>query len=425
MIYNYSMWIILGLLFSFSVSALDAYESIPGVKILRVLPDNIVLLNRGLEDGIQRNDHAKLSNDVAGFSSRAICIRVSGDVSYWKIYRVPNAEAFSLDYTYTITGMADREIPVPVSRLRDEVQKFNDPTLEKKEGPGIDPFTIKPDLPERLTERDLIKTVGPEKRKLFIEQTLDRDRLKRDLQDYRLSIFASPFTRQSINEGESLRYGFRGGNLASKYRLLTQFEQQQTKLKDPVTKESVSTRSTTGQVQFVAHHLTPSISSLSLINYNSQRFSQLGTPDHHWQFGLIGFTWHIHESKTWEYMDLSYIPLYDMRTTEVIKNGSSVGTEKDTGLRHGFRFAMKTRINERVAFENLLWVKPFQELASWELKGDDLNLTNDLKLIFSLTDKLFFDYNFVYQKDKVWKTLSALPETNTINSLNLRYDFDI
>ena len=267
--------------------------------------------------------------------------------------------------------------------------------------------------------------MGPEKRKLFIEQAINRDQLKRDLQDYRISLYASPFTRQSINEGESLRYGFRGGNFASKYRLLTQFEQQKTKLKDPLTKEEVETKGTNAQVQFVIHRLSNAISSLSLVHYNAQSFSKLGTPDSHWQVGPIGFTWHLYESKNWEYMDLSYIPLYDIRKTDTVNADGSTGETEESGLRHGFRFALKTRINERVAFENLLWVRPFQDLASWEIKGDDLNLVNDMKLIFSLTDNLFFDYNFVYQKDKLWKTLSDLPETNTINSLNVRYDFDL
>lgn len=418
------MWIILGVLFSLSAFALEPFEALKNVKIMRVLPNNIVMLNRGLEDGILRNDHAKLSSDVAGYSSRAICIKVSGDLSYWKLYRVPNAEAFSLDYTYSIIGLADREIPARISRIRDEVQEF--PEIEtKKKDPGPDPFAVQADLPTQLTERDLIQATGPDKRKLFIEQALNRDQLKRDLQDYRISLYASPFMRQSINEGESLRYGFRGGNFASKYRLLTQFEQQKTKLKDPLTKEEAETKSTNAQVQFIIHRLSDSISSLSLVHYNAQSFSELGTPDSHWQVGPIGFTWHLYESKNWEYMDLSYIPLYDIRKTETIEADGSKGDTKTTGLRHGFRFAMKTRINERVAFENLLWVRPFQELASWEIKGDDLNLVNDLKLIFSLTDNLFFDYNFVYQKDKLWKTISNLPETNTINSLNVRYDFEL
>ena len=30
-----------------------------------------------------------------------------------------------------------------------------------------------------------------------------------------------------------------------------------------------------------------------------------------------------------------------------------------------------------------------------------------------------------YQKDKLWNTLSGLPDSNTINSINIRYDFSL
>jgi hypothetical protein len=419
------MWIILGVLLSFSALALGPFEQLKNVKILRILPDNVIMLNRGVEDGVMRNDHAKISNDTEGFSSRAICLKASSDVSYWRIYRVPKAEAFSLDYIYTLSGMGDQEIPYPPAKWRDQEQKIAEGEENQAQDIGVDPFTIKIDLPEGPSERDLIETVGPEKRKLFVEQTLNRDQLQRDLKDYKFSLYASPFTRQSINEGESLRYGFRGGNIASKYRLLTQFEQQETRLKDPLTKEEVSTRGTTGQVQFVIHHLTSRMSSLSLINYNSQRFSRLGTPKAHWQTGPIGFTWHLHDSKTWEYIDLSYVPLYDLRVTDIVQKDGSVKAEKMSGLRHGLRFGIKSKVNEKVSFENLLWVRPYQDIASWRIETDNLNLSNDLKLIFSLTDNLFFDYNLVFQRDKLWKKLSGLSETNTINSFNLRYDFNI
>lgn len=420
------MWIILGVFLSLSAFALEPFENLKNVKIVRVLPNNVVVLNRGLEDGILRNDHAKISNDTQGFSSRAICLKVSPELSYWRIYRVPNSEAFSLDYVYSLIGMADKEIPYPETALRDQVQQVQD--IEAKavaEDKGPDPFAVKRDLPERLTERDLLQTISPEKRKLFVEQAVNHEQFKKDMEDYRLSVFASPFTRQSINEGESLRYGFRGANVASRYRLITQFEQQQTKLKDPLTEETVSTRSTAGQAQFVIHHLTDSISSLTLINYNSQRFSSLGTPNAHWQYGPLGFTWHMYDSKTWEYMDVSYIPLFDTRTTDIITPAGVRTTDKTSGMRHGFRFGMKSRINERVSFENILWVKPFMAFAGWNVEGDNLNLSNDLKLIFNISGNLYFDYNFVYQKDKIWKTLNNLPDTNTINSLNLRYDFSI
>ena len=263
-----------------------------------------------------------------------------------------------------------------------------------------------------------------DRRKLYVEQSWNQEQFKKDLSSYNISVFASPFMRQSINQAESLRYGFKGGNLASKYRLLTQFEQQQTQIKDPLTKETVRTRGTNGQLQFVIHHLTPSLSSLSLINYNSQQFSDLGTPSSHWQVGVLGFTWHMYDSKTWEYMDFSYIPLYDIRKTDILKN-AQISEDSKSGLRHGFRFGMKSRINERVSIENLLWVRPYQDLASWMIETDNLNLSNDLKFIVSLTSNLFFDYNLVYQKDKIWKTKSGLPDSNTINSLNLRYDFSL
>lgn len=420
------MWIILGFLFSLQVFALESFERLNGVKILKVIDKNIILIDRGLEDGILVNDHAKLSQETEGYSARAICVRAKADMSYWKLYRIPYSETISKDLTYTIVGMADKEIPFPQAKLRDSVVNFKDPDDEKKKPVGADPFTIKRDLPEHLTERDLIETVGPDKRKLFIEKALNQDQMRRDLKDFRVSVFASPYTRQSINQAESYRYGARVGNVASKYRLLGQFEQQQSRLTDPVTKEEVSTRSTSGQAQFVIHRLNPDMSSLSLINYNSARFSQLGTPKSQWQFGPIGFTWHMFENRTWEYFDLSYIPLYDIRTTDVInKNTGSQSEDKVNGLRHGFRLAIKTKINERVAFENLLWVRPFQDLATWQIDAGNLNLSNDLKLVFNISGNLFLDYNLVFQYDKLWATLSGLPSTNTINSLNFRYDFDI
>jgi hypothetical protein len=418
------MWIILGIILSFSALALESFDKLTNVKILKVLPNNIVLINRGLEDGILRHDHAKISHDLNGYSSRAICLKASSELSYWKIYRVPHSEAFSMDNVYVLSGISDKEIPKRMGQWIENEGEFVEPKEKVKSVTGTDPFSLSNDLPEKLTERDLIEPVGLDRRKLYVEQSWNQEQFKKDLSSYNISLFASPFMRQSINQAESLRYGFKGGNLASKYRLLTQFEQQQTQIKDPLTKETVRTRGTNGQLQFVIHHLTPYLSSLSLINNNSQQFSDLGTPSSHWQVGFLGFTWHMYDSKTWEYMDFSYIPLYDIRKTDVLKN-AQISEDSTSGLRHGFRFGMKSRINERVAFENILWVRPYQDLASWMIETDNLNLTNDLKFIVSLTSNLFFDYNLIYQKDKIWKTKSGLPDSNTINSLNLRYDFSL
>jgi hypothetical protein len=417
------IWIWSLLLVVLSAVALEPFERLPNVKILRVLEQNVILVNRGLEDGIMKDDHAKFSSDGDGYVTRAICLRAAPETSYWRLYRLPYAEAISMDLTYTIAGMGDKEIPLAQAKWRNRETEIYEPPKPAPDGPN--PFAVKRDLPEQLTERDLLERVGPERRKLLVEQALNQDQLERDLSDYRISLYASPFMRQSINSSQNYRYGFRGGNFGSKYRLLTQYEHQQSRMTDPSTKETVSTQASNGQVQFVVHHLSDSVSSLSLVNYNSTYFSRFGTPRSHWQIGPIGFTWHLFENKNWEFVDLSYVPLLDLRTTDVIESNGFRRVDKTTGLRHGFRFSLRRRINEHVALENLLWVRPFQALTNWAIESNNLNLSNDFKLVFTLGENFYLDYNFIYQNDRLWRQLSQLPATNSINSLNFRYDFSL
>lgn len=418
------MYIILGILLSFSVWALDSFENLENVRILRALPKNILVLNRGLEDGIKKNSHAKLISEINGFSSRALCLRATPDLSYWKIYRVPHSEAFSKDFTYTLVGIADREMPPEIAELKYKSLEIKEELPKASPSPSIDPFKIKRDLPERLTERDLLPNERASKGELFLEKNFNNYQFKKEISHYELSIYASPLMRQSINHGQSFLYGLKGENVGSKYRLITQFEQYQNKLTDARTKESVSSKSTQGQIQFSINQIDKDISTLSLINYNSQYFGQLGTPYSHWQFGPVGLTWHLYESRNWEFINLSYIPLYDLRATQ-IKKDDEIDIKKNTGLRHGLRLGIKNKIDERIAVENLLWVRPYQDISTWEIESKNLNLVNDFKIIFHLAKNFYFDYNFIFQKDSLWKELSDLPDNNIINSLNLRIDLNL
>ena len=410
------MWIFLVFFISLSCFALESFEKIPGVKILKTFPQNIILINRGVEDGIQRNDHIKLTSESGGYAARALCVQARMDTSYWKLYRVAQTELISMDESYTIVGMANSEIPIAIEKLRDQTLEIDDKPTTISKTPN--PFAIKRDLPEKLTERDLIEN------KEVIEETINSDQMARELSSYKLSLYASPFTRQSINNAQNYRYGFKGSNPGTKYRLLTQFERQESSFEDPLTKEKVSTKMTQAQAQFVIHRISKYLSTVTLVNYNSIYFSRLGTPKDHWQYGPLGFTWHLMEDKNWEYVDLSYIPLIDRRSTDYIELNQK-RTENKSGLRHGLRLAMRRKITESVAFENLLWARPFQDLGSMAVELNNLNLVNDLKLVFHISGNFFLDYNLIYQHDSLWRDISSLPASNTINSLNFRYDWDI
>jgi hypothetical protein len=232
------MWIILFFL-SLNSFALDSFERIKNVRILKTFDSNIILLNKGIEDGLMRNDHIKLINEIEGYASRAICLKSSSDKSYWKIYRVPYAQAFSKDYTYTIVGAGDREIPENIKNLRKEIQKI--PSEEKRaETDSPDPFKVREDMTEQLTKKDQIKPTKWDRNQAMLEEAIDLEKMRQQISNYHLSIYASPYTKQSINNGESLRFGIKGFNYGDRYQLLTHFEKQKTKLNDPVSNESIT-----------------------------------------------------------------------------------------------------------------------------------------------------------------------------------------
>lgn len=420
------MWIILFFL-SFYSFGLESFERLKNVRILKAYPDNVILINKGLEDGIMRNDHVKFTNDLEGYASRGLCVKASRETSYWKIYRVPNSAAFSKDFTYTLIGSADSEIPENIQKLRHGYYPVQEEDEKKEEEPESEPenLKLKQDLPEKLSEKDVIKTPGHEMKKTFMEELIDIDRMQEQLSDYRFSLYASPYSRQSLNDGESYLIGLKGKNFGTKYQLETFYEQQKTRFKDPITEESISTNNTKAQIQLVVTQLSHNFSALSLINYQSNYFGKLGTPISHYQIGPIGFTWNLYESKTWKFINFSYIPLYDLRQTEILNSSLNKEIIKNDGLRHGLKLAMKGKINPKFHLENVLWVRPFQDLSSFQIEADNLNLVNDLKLSFNLSDEFFFDYNLSYQKDKLWKTLNNLNDTNIINAIHLRYDFDL
>jgi hypothetical protein len=399
--------------------ALDTSEVLPNIRILQSLPQNVVMINRGIEDGIYKGDHARLVN-MDGYAARAVCLSSRSEASYWRLYRIVTPESISKDFVYKIIGMNDSELPDSKTAFKDEIFKAPEKVVKEK------PIILNNDLPERLTERDLIDPVGYEKRKTYFNSAIDQKTFAREMNDYKFSLFASPVIKQTINNAESMRFGGRLENFGDRYRFKVQAEQYQNKLEDPETKEAISTRSTAANAQFSIYHLTNSVSSLSLINYNSARYSSLATPKSHWQVGPLGYTWHLYENKQGEAFDLSYIPLIDMRTTEVRETtGTGSSTISKTGLRHGVRFGMKKKINERVSLENLLWFRPYQDMSSWALQMNNNNLVNDLRLAVSITNNLFVDYNFIYQNDILLKELSGLSQTNVINSLTVRYDVNL
>ena len=108
---------------AFALESSDVFK----VSILKAYKNNYLVINRGLEDGIDKGDHIKLTN-TQGYIARAICVKTSMLLSNWKVYRVVRPELLSFDSIYKLKSINQSKVPKQLSFLKkkDFSQKFND-----------------------------------------------------------------------------------------------------------------------------------------------------------------------------------------------------------------------------------------------------------------------------------------------------------
>ena len=109
--------ILLAIMLSSTTYALEFNDIINKLSVIKAYDDNYLVLNRGLEDGIIKGDHIKLTNEN-GYIARAICIKASMLLSHWKVYRVVNPELLSFDDYYVLKSMNQSDSPF-VLQLRE------------------------------------------------------------------------------------------------------------------------------------------------------------------------------------------------------------------------------------------------------------------------------------------------------------------
>jgi hypothetical protein len=120
------------MILSSSVYSLPVDEKLT-FRILKVSKTKKTLLvNRGIEDGLQQGDHAKVFI-TKGVIARALCVKVSPTRSVWSIYRLVNADYLVPD---TVLNL---KITEPVKITNDEskqLAKDDTPTMIGLEDPN-------------------------------------------------------------------------------------------------------------------------------------------------------------------------------------------------------------------------------------------------------------------------------------------------
>lgn len=414
-----------------SAWGLELNEELPSVKILAFYPKNIVALNRGLEDGVAVGSHAKLRSSE-GFAARALCVKVGMLTSQWRLYRIVDSELVSKDFTYTLVGMDASQAPELVEGWQKvdhsrTLPDFDEKKLMAPEAEASAVVPVKPDLPETL-EKDPGFNPSKPLTAQIIERAYDPEKLRRDFQKLRMSLFAAPWSvqRGGNTEIENSRFGGTVANEGTKYGLALRLDRSSVSATETDTKEKVQSSLTEAQGTFTVKQITPLLDAFSDLTYRSAAYGALATPKQHYLLAPIGFTRHFGEGATLKKSFLSYAPTYDTRTHEVeVATAGTVSEKTVSGLRHAVRLFLQLQVNPTFSITSDTHWRPAQDLSTWELALDDNLMQQRLTLSWKLVSKLHLDYELNWLDDAQLRRLNSLPRVVTTNSLNVRLDFEL
>jgi hypothetical protein len=407
---------------------LDINEELTNIKILTVYSQNTVVLNRGAEDGVAVGTHAKLRSSE-GFAARGLCVKVGMLTSHWRLYRIVDSELVSKDFTYTLIGLDSSEAPRQVETWQrlDHDKVLPDFDEKKLLPPEKAPpeKKLKADLPESL-EKDPGFDENKSATRLLIEKNYDPEKLRRDFQKVKVSLFASPWSvqRGGNTEIQNVRYGGMLANEGSKYKMAVGYDHSRTKARETRTTEEVVNEFAELQGTFTVKEITTNWDAYSDVTYREASFGEISTPKSHFLIAPIGFTRHFGEGTRLKKSFLSYAPTYDTRTHEAFTDNGSVTERKESGLRHAFRLFMQFEFGPDFTLTSDLRWRPIQDFSSWGIDMSDNLMQERLVASWRLVSKLHLDYEFLWLDDAQLRRLNDLPRVVTTNSLNVRYDFD-
>jgi hypothetical protein len=424
--YIFFLFIIL----NYQVYALELNDKLT-VKILKTYDENFLVLNRGLEDGIEVKDHAKITGDD-GFIARGICVKTGLMTSHWKIYRVVHPELVSKDNTYIMRSLKTSPIHPDMEMVKEDdySQKFTDwdeKDLSKSVAYQQDRI-MKFDLPENNSKDKIIEEANKSDTEKFMDRNFDSEQFVEDFSQYQATIFASPISKQTLNDQEDINYGFQVQNQGQKYELSFSYNEMQSKTVNPIDESVVSSKSVTSNLTFDINRIFPKLSYFMFLNYEQSRQGDVYNPRRLIQGGILGLKFHLYEGEKLQKLDLSYISLLDQREDDVqeydyITGDTTTTQTKSTNVRHSFRLRIVYVFNEDFSFTDTFWYRPYMLLDTREIDYNDTNIDNTAAMSYRLTENVSTSLSHRYTYDINQYRLYNIPPHNHITTLELNYSF--
>ena len=419
------------LLISANLLALEINDRMANVSVIKHYKGNVIVLNRGLEDAINKYDHIKLTN-TNGYIARAICVKSSMMLSYWKVYRVVNPELLSYDPSYTLNSMLQSELPPHMKRYVDKLvaknndseyfdDKMKDEDLKKQvelQQDRIVKFDLVNDMKDEPYKKDM-----PTESEQFLNKNFDSKRLAKDLSTTKIRLFASPIRFQSEDQEKSSNYGAVVSNDGTKYGFDTFIQKTDEKTVNNFTKETVESSETLSRTNFTINNISKNFSYFAHVYYNSRTEGDVDYPESLLQVGFLGFMYHGEEDPKKRQFDIGYTPLLDYLKTDI--KYPEEKSLKENNLRHGLRIRANIPMTNKLSLNSLFWYKPLMDLGKFEMDWEDNKTYWRTSLRYSISEDFFVSYDYEYINDIRRKREFKRDEVNTINTLNLNYTISL
>lgn len=428
--------------FTFNALALEFNDVLPRVNVIKAYDDNFLVINRGLEDGIFKGDHIKLTNQN-GYIARAICIKASMLISHWKVYRVVNPELLSFDDDYKLKSMNQSKVPTALAEFReaDFSEYFNDITDAdvKKPVKMQQDRIVKFDLSLDTKRDPIIREANKDETEQFMDRNFDAEQLAEDFQNYNITIGMSPVAWQRLNDQKSINYSLGIENAGEKYELAFNFAKTETKVVDDFSGTEVTGESTEAAIVFDINRITKSISYFMFLSYSQMREGKIFAPRTAVQGGILGLKFHLTEpGEIVQKFDISYITIIDYMENDVEREKEQgvdefgdpllvpfIDIETRRRARHSFRLRLNANLSETLNFNSVLWYKPVMILETQEIDWKDTQTEWTTTLSWALTEKLSASYEFRYTYDIIRQIDSQIDPMNQENAINLNYTFEL
>lgn len=398
---------------AFALESSDEFST----RILKAYNKNVLVLSRGLEDGIYKKDHIKLTSDD-GFMARAICIKVGMETSHWKVYRVTRPELISKDRIYTLISINQSKLPSNIARI----SKINFDKYFNKYGDNNLGRQVEFQQ-ERIAQFDLPNTIQStadfnKKNKTvldnFIENNFEKTQVTEDLKDIVVSIYADPIKDETRYEKSQAKFGAQIKNLGKKHRFEINFDEDQTHY------EAYYERKTSIDASYTLARSTDNISVFATYNFDKQFDGKIYFPKARHQIAIIGLKYHIYEDHPKdEFAEISYAPTYDrLQYMDLGNNEESV-----EGLSHVFKLRYHTLISENLKLKSLF---RWQQTNYFEVQGQTQNyrfFDMAVGLAYKLNKYFDIEYKIDYEDNQFLKDAYNIQRDNTVRSLFINFSY--